>query len=55
MKSDSEYLAERLAAEREAAAKAKSKKAKAAHEELADHYESRLKSQPKARSEAPQP
>lgn len=41
-KPDSEYYTERLAAEREAAARAKNKAARAAHETLAGHYESRL-------------
>jgi hypothetical protein len=41
-KPDSEYYTERLTAERAAAARAKNKAARAAHEKLADHYETRL-------------
>jgi hypothetical protein len=53
-KPDSEYFAERLSAERDAAARAKSEAARAAHEKLADHYESRLNGdEPESRSDAP--
>jgi hypothetical protein len=41
-KTNSEYIAWRLTAERNAAPKSKNKAAKAAHEALANEYESRL-------------
>jgi len=53
-KTDAEYYSERLTAERQAAARAKNKVAKAAHEKLAEHYATRLNGKPKSASDTPQ-
>jgi hypothetical protein len=54
-KADSEYYAGRLTAARKAAAQAKNKVAKAAHEKMAEYYATRLNGDgPKGPSNTPE-